>query len=189
MYDRKTLIGCLLAAGLAAGLAAPAAAALQKCVDDKGKTHYYDRVAPPECVGKPTTQMTNKGVVIKKTEGALSPEQQKAKEEEVLQSKAEAQKLKDQQRRDKALLNTYTSEKEIDLAMNRNLEPIDVAIKSIEPRLKNAEDKLAKTKDADAEREVQRLKSEIAQKQQDKARIKARFESDKERYRELTQKK
>lgn len=189
MSDRKTMISLLLAAGLAAGVAAPAAAALQKCVDDKGKTYYYDRVAPPECQGKPTTQMTNKGVVVKKTEGALSTEQQKAKEEEALQSKADAQKRKDELRRDKALLNTYTSEKEIDLAMNRNLEPISVAIKSIEPRLKNAEDKLAKTKDPDAEQEVQRLKAEIALKEKEREKIRLRFESDKQRYRELTQRK
>lgn len=189
MRDIKTGLNWVLAALAAAGLAAPAAAAMSKCVDEKGKTYYYDKVPPPECRGKATTQMTSKGVVVKKTEGALTPEQQKAKEEETLQSKADAQKLKEQQRRDKALLNTYTSEKEIDLAMNRNLEPFDVAIKSIEPRLKHAEEKLARSKSAEAEREVKRLQAEIARKQGERGKVKARFESDKQRYRELTQKK
>ena len=189
MRDIKTELNWILAALLAAGLVAPAAAAMSKCVDEKGKTYYYDKVPPPECQGKPTTQMTSKGVVVKKIEGALTPEQQQAKEEETLQSKADAQKFKEQQRRDKALLNTYTSEKEIDLAMNRNLEPFDVAIQSIEPRLKNAQDKFARSKDAEAEQEVKRLQAEIVRKQEERGKVKARFEFDKQRFRELTQKK
>lgn len=188
MFKRKSWVACMLAAGLTALFAPPVLAKLSKCVDGKGKTYYYDRVPPPECQGKPITQMSDKGVVVKETEGALTPEQQKEREEEVFQSKADAQKMKDQKRRDKALLATYTSEKEIDFAMNRNLEPFDVAIKSVEPRLKNAEEKLARTKDVEAEKEVQHLKAEITRKQQEREKVRARFEADKQRFRELTQK-
>lgn len=188
MFKRKSWMACLLAAGLTALFAPPVLAKLSKCVDGKGKTYYYDRVQPPECQGKPITQMSDKGVVVNETEGALTPEQQKEREEEAFQSKADAQKIKNQKRRDKALLATYTNEKEIDLAMNRNLEPFNVAIKSIEPRLKNAEEKFARTKDAEAEKEVRHLKAEITRKQQEREKVRARFEADKERFRELTQK-
>lgn len=189
--------------------AGSAGAALNKCVDDKGKTYYYDKDPPPECKGKATEELSKRGIVTKKTEGEMTAEQRKAKEAEAAKQKEDAQKLKDQQRRDKALLDTYSNEKEIDLTRDRNLQPVDLAIASIEPRLKTAHAKLdgfrkqadefAKTNKplpaylkediAGAETDVKRLQEEMAQRQQERENIKMKFEADKQRYRELTQKK
>lgn len=193
----------------ALAFAQPAAAAMKKCVDAKGRTYYYDRDPPPECAGKPTEELSKRGVVTKTIDGELTEEQRRDKELEAEKQKEEAQKMKDQQRRDKALLNTYSNEKEIDLTRDRNLQPVDLAIASAEPRLKTARakldgyrkqaDDLAKANKplppylkediAGAQQEVKRLEEEMAQKQKDRENIKAKFESDKQRYRDLTQKK
>lgn len=189
--------------------ASPAGAALNKCVDGKGKTYYYDRDPPPECAGKATTELSKRGIVTKKTEAEMTAEQRQAKEAEAAKQKDDAQKLKDQQRRDKALLNTYSNEKEIDLTRDRNLQPVELAMAGIEPRLKNAQAKLdgyrkqadehakankplpayLKEDIANAETEVKRVQEEMALRQKEKDNIKSKFDADKQRYRELTQKK
>lgn len=185
---------------------------MSKCVDEKGRTHYYDKTPPPECKGT-TTELSTKGVVIKKGEGALSPEEQKAQEEEkareLARTQEEKQKVRDQQRKDRALLDTYSNEKEIDQARDRSLQQADLAIKNTEERLKSAkakQDGIGKQADdvkkankplpellkgdlESAEKEVKRLEAEMAQKQKENEAIKARYAADKQRYLELTQKK
>ena len=61
----------------------PVSAALKKCVDDKGRTQYYDNTPPPECLGKATVEMSDHGVVIKKTkeEVELKEAEEQAKRE------------------------------------------------------------------------------------------------------------
>jgi len=186
-------------------LANPAFAALNKCVDDKGRTQYYDKVPPPECLGKVTTEMTNRGRVTKETGGIITPEQRAAKEAEEAKKKEDAQKALDAKRRDKALLNTYANENEIDLARNRNLQPVELGIKSLEPRIASARAKVEglKKQEADAvktnsstlaairedlhaaEKNLAKAQKEVADRQQEMENIKARFEADKLRYREL----
>lgn len=181
----------------------PAAAALKKCVDDKGRTQYYDKTPPPECQGKTTIEMSNRGVVTKKNEPAAGP----MSAEDLAKRKAEEQKIIDAKRRDTALLSTYTNEKEIDLARDRNVQPVELTIKGIEPRLKTAQSRLdglrkqaaeaekakspmlASIKEdvVSSEREVKRLQDELANRQKDLETIKARFEADKKRFRELKQ--
>lgn len=180
-----------------------AAAALNKCVDDKGRTQYYDKTLPPECQGKATVEMSSRGVVKKKTdapEGPMSAEEQAKR-------KLEEQKAIDAKRRDTALLSTYTTEKEIDLARDRNVQPVELTIKGIEPRLKTAQARLEglrkQATDAEkaksptlasikedavsSEKEVKRLQDELANRQKDLENIKARFEADKKRFLELKQ--
>lgn len=178
-----------------------AAAALNKCVDDKGRTQYYDKVLPAECQGKATVEMSSRGVVKKKNEVAEGP----MSVEEQEKRKAEEQKAIAAQRRDTALTSTYTNEKEIDLARDRNVQPVELIIKGVEPRLKAAQSRLdglrkqaveaEKTKSpmlasikedvVASEREVRHLQDELANRQKDLETVKARFEADKKRFREL----
>lgn len=184
------------------------AGTIKKWVDEHGVTHYGDTI-PPQYVNQGSTELSTKGVVVKKTERAQTPEERRAQEEE--KSRQQDAKLKEQemQRRDKALLNTYTSEKEIDLSRDRNLQQAEVQSQSAELRIKQVADRLNKyrkqaegmTKSGkpvapdlkqdiqDAEREIVRLEESIQQKKKDMEAIRARFEADKQRYRELTGKK
>ena len=182
----------------------PASAALKKCVDDKGRTQYYDNIPPPECLGKATTEMSDHGVVIKKTKETVGI---KEAEEQAKREAAEKKRIKDKKRTDSALLATYTDKTEIDLARDRNIQPVELAIKGIEPRLKVSKDRLevlklqfveAKKKKSpvlgsikkemeSAKREVARLENELMKKKEEVKNIKARFSSAKKRFIELKQ--
>ena len=182
----------------------PVSAALKKCVDDKGRTQYYDNIPPPECIGKETIEMSDHGVVIKKTKEEVEVKEAK---EQAKREAAEKKRAKDKKRFDTALLATYTDKKEIDLARDRNIQPAELAIKGIEPRLKVSQDRLEvlrlqfveaqKTKSPvlasikkemnSAEKEVARLKAELVKKKEEIENIKARFSADRKRFIELKQ--
>jgi hypothetical protein len=175
-------------------------------VDEHGKTHYGNAV-PPEYAQKGNEELNKSGMVIKKTDAALTPEQRKAKKEELAQQKVEEQKKQEQKRRDQALLDTYTTENEIDLVRDRNLQQgelqlqsMDLRVKQIRPRLdqakKRADDLAAKKKPLpldlqqeieEAGKEMQRLQEMTKQKRAEMDVIRAKFEDDKKRFRELRQ--
>jgi len=182
----------------------PVSAALKKCVDDKGRTQYYDNTPPPECLGKAIIEMSDHGVVIKKTEEEMGLQEA---EEQAKREAAEKKRAKDKKRLDTALLATYTDQKEIDLARDRNIQPAELAIKGIEPRLKVSQSRLKvlklqyveaeKTKSPvlasikkemnSAKKEVERLKDELVKRKEEIENIKARFNADKKRFIELKQ--
>ncbi len=187
-------------------LASPVAAAtLRKCVDEKGGTHYYDKNPPAACKDREITEMTTKGVVKKTISAPPTEEEIRSREEEAARKKEEEKRLAIQQRRDTALLQTYTTEQEIDLARDRNLQSTDASIKGIEPRLNSARVRLDQRRTQAAgltkqgkplpdwlseelgasEKEVARLDAEMAAKRKERDEIQARFEADKQRFREL----
>jgi len=175
-------------------------------VDEQGKTHYGNTV-PPQYAQQGNAELNQKGAVVKKTDPALTPAQRKAKEEELAQQKEEEKKKLEQKRRDKALLNTYTTEKEIDLVRDRNLQQGELQLQSMELRAKQVQPRLdqarkragvlvAKKKPLspdlqqeieEAEKEIQHLQEMIQQKRVEMDSIRARFEDDKKRFRELRQ--
>ncbi len=175
-------------------------------VDEHGKTHYGN-IVPPEYAQKSNEELNKSGMVIKKTDAALTPEQRQARKEELAQQKVEEQKKLEQKRRDQALLDTYTTENEIDLVRDRNLQQgelqlqsVELRAKQIQPRLdqarKRANDLAAKKKplpldlqqslDEDG-KEMQHLQEMIKQKRMEMDAIRAKFEDDKKRFRELRQ--
>lgn len=179
---------------------------LYSWVDEHGKTHYGNTV-PPQYSQQGNTELNQKGVVVKKTDAALTPAQRKAKEDELAQQKEDEKKKLEQKRRDKALLNTYTTEKEIDLVRDRNLQQgelqlqsMELRAKQVQPRLeqarKRAEDLTAKKKQVPLDlqqeleetgKEMLRLQEMIKQKRVEMDAIRARFEDDRKRFRELRQ--
>jgi Domain of unknown function (DUF4124) len=183
-------------------LGAPAFAVMYKWVDENGVTHYGDTI-PPEYENRPNEELNKRGVVIKKNDAALTPEQIKARDEEI----AKRKKRTEENRRDAILLGTYSSVEEIDLARDRNLGQIEKVIKDSEAQLKSVEDQLdASRKNLAAyerekqpvpdtlrgdieilEKNKQDLEVAIVQKRSDADDMRARFEDDKKRYIELTQ--
>jgi len=107
----------------------PARAALYKWTDEKGVVHYTDTL-PPEAVDKARVELNKQGVEVKKTDKALTPEQRRAMEQDVQKQKELARQQEEVARRDRALLSTYTSEAEIDLARKRSLQTIDNVVQS-----------------------------------------------------------
>ena len=105
-------MGCLLGAAAATG-------ATYKWVDDQGVTHYSDKL--PDTASGATMQMTKSGMVFRKSEPPPTPEQIKLRAEEEAKNREAAKAAVEQKRRDDALLNSYTNEREINLVRDRNL--------------------------------------------------------------------
>jgi hypothetical protein len=124
-------------------LVAPAFATTYRWVDKDGKVQYSD-VMPPAQAGKGHAELDKYGRVIKEERRSLmtpleiEQEQQAAAHQEALKRQQQAQ-----QRRDKALLSTYTSEKEIELARDRALELESLNIRGLQTRMDSAAQKLA----------------------------------------------
>ena len=126
---RIALAVTLLAAAAALSVAGTAGAATYKWVDEKGVVHYTDKM-PPEAVDKANVELNKQGIPIKRTDKALTPEQRRANEQEAERAKEAARAQEDVARRDRALVSSYTSEAEIDLARNRSLQTINNVILS-----------------------------------------------------------
>ena len=195
-----------LIAAFIAGIAFsfPVAAKMYKWVDDKGTTHYGETI-PPEYANKDRSELGKSGRVIEKKE-VLTPEERRANEQAGIKKRADEEAALEQKRRDKALVNTYSNEKEIDLARNRNLQQVEARIDSINSQLKMANNNLlAFQKEADAlakagkkihpslqedlhESQVRLLKlqQDLEKAKAEKAALDARYDADKARYKELT---
>jgi len=189
----------LAALALAAGAAE---AALYKWVDDKGVTHYSDTM-PPEAVNKGNVQLSPQGLPIKKTDPAITPEQRKAREAEEERQQEAAKLQEETARRDRALLDSYTTESDIDLAKNRSLRTVEMALKSAQAyssQLTKRKADLAASKaalgskpvPASVERELAATDAElarqadfIAQKQKELVTVAARYDADKVRWEAL----
>ena len=179
-----------------------ARAAMYKWVDEKGVVHYTDKM-PPEAVDKASVELNKQGVPINRTDKALTPEQRRAIEQEAEQAKEAARAQEEINRRDRALVSSYTSEAEIDLARNRSLQTINNVISSsqafseqLTKRKVDVEAKKAESQGkpivAVLDRELESIDAElarqsdlIAQKQKEVVAISAKYDADKQRWREL----
>lgn len=121
---------------------APAAAQqrMYKCVDARGKV-YYTQVPPVECLGRDTQELNKSGTPMRRSETsrALTPEQQKAREAERKKNLEEEERSKEERRKNAALLNTYSSEKDIDDARGRALKEAQAAIADTEKKIAEAQ--------------------------------------------------
>src|SRR5436305_1830904 len=128
----------ILIAVSAFAMSAAEAQQIIKCVGKDGKT-YVGSTLPPQCAGQAVNQMNNQGQIVKRTDAALTPEQRAAKEAElrVAREKEEeaARKEKEETRKNKALLSTYGSEKDIDVARSRALADNERAVKETQAKI------------------------------------------------------
>jgi hypothetical protein len=195
-------IATLALAAAALAVAPLAAAATYKWIDEKGVVHYTDQI-PPEAVNKANVQLDKQGVPIKRTDPAMSPEQRKAKAEQDALDKQLAKERELVDRRDRALLSTYTMESEIDLARKRALSTIDQQVQSsavytaqLTKRKAELEAKKAALGDKPVppvlDRELVNINTELAKqsdlvaaRQKDVILVNARYDADTKRWREL----
>lgn len=196
----------ILVAGILLALAAAPACAqahLYKCKDGKGKT-YYTQTPPTECLGKEMDELNKQGTVVKRREAALTPEQLAAREAEEKRKKEEELAAKEEKRKNQALLNTYSSEKDIEDGRQRALKQAELATKEIEKRVAETQQR---AKDLAAEKEFYAKKpmpkklqddlknnaielkgqqDTLAAKKKELGEINAKYDADKRRYVELT---
>lgn len=167
---------------------------LYKCKDLKGRTYYADKPGP-ECAGS-VQELTSQGLRVNRpAPGAPNtPSSQKSNAD------------RESQRRDKALLATYSSEEQIEAAKQRNLELPQQAVKQLEAKLERTRKDLQTLQvqaDGYASQKKQipsvlledvrvkqgqtaKLENDLAKKRATAAEIAQRFDADKQRFRELT---
>ena len=188
---------------IAAAGAGTAQAVLYKWTDEHGVVHYSDKL-PVEAVNRANAQLSGQGITVRRTEQARTLAQRAP------QTDSEAQKLREAERehliaerRDRALIESYANEAEIDLAKSRAIATIDGQMQSaqafiaqISKRRKELEDRKAtfapRPVPGEIPREIETIDAEIerqndyiAGKTKESASVAARYDNDKQRYREL----
>ncbi len=195
MIDSKLLVS---AVALSAAISLNAEAKLYKWVDDNGTTHYGETI-PPEYANKEAVKL-EKGR-IKARDSKLEKEAAKTAQEDPAAKKARIEA----ERRDNALLATYSNEQEIDLARDRNLQQVEARTASFTTMLKSAQDnlislqqesdsftkqgrKIPKSLEEDlgeAKDRISKMQADLDNSLKETEAVKARYAADKERYRQL----
>jgi hypothetical protein len=190
-----------LALLLGIAFALPAAAKIT-CCDVNGKRTCGDP-APPQCLDK-AKKVFDKAGVSRDVERPLTQEELAAREAEKVRAAEEKKKAEDVARRDRALKDSYTTEHDIDKARDRAIAEIEKNAEQAKSRFEVAEKKRAKldqekefytkkpmpanlqSQIKDNEAELAAQQKALQQKDADIEAVKARFDADKKRYRELT---
>ena len=195
MTKTKLLVA---SAALCTAFCLNAEAKLYKWVDENGTTHYGETI-PPEYANREAKQL-EKGRITDRDDTFDSVKQKSA-----MQNSAADKTAKEARRRDDALMNSYSSEKEIDLARDRNLLQIEARINSYTTLLKSAQStvsdlhserdarsqngkKIPQSLSDDitaAEARVESLQKDLESSKKESDAVKARYEADKQRFREL----
>ena len=199
---RRTAL-LLLAAGLA--LASFAAGAQSyRCTGKDGKK-YYGQTMPSQCLGLPVELLNSQGMVVRRIDAQASAAERAAKEAEEAERKNRELITKEQGRRDRALLATYTSDKDIENARARALKDNEAAVKDIERRVaalkqragelnkefefyqgKNKPPAKLKEDVKNNEIDLNAQESLLAAKRKEVDQINTKYDEDKKRYVELT---
>ncbi|MEO9135634.1 MAG: DUF4124 domain-containing protein, partial [Casimicrobiaceae bacterium] len=124
------LVFALLAGAWLVTLAANAHATLYKWSDDRGIVHYSDQL-PADAVNRANYELNRNGLTVKKTEQAHPVVQRVPKTESEEQGMRQVERNRViAVRRDRALIESYTNEGEIDLAKSRAIATIDGQVQS-----------------------------------------------------------
>ena len=196
--SRIALVGAMVAA-LVSGIAG---AETYKITDEKGRVQYTDRV-PPEAANRGMVELNKQGMTKTVTAPPLTPEQRKNEEEKMERQRQAERAAMRQRAQANALLASYTSESDIDVAKRRNLAIIGAAILSAEARIKALEkravalekekvyydnkpipDKLRREITA-VEQEIPKQHEFISARKQEALTVQLKYDQQKERFREL----
>jgi hypothetical protein len=198
------LILLSLAGAAAAQPVPPPTGLLFVCTDGRGRTYTGDR-QPPECANLEIRVLNRDGSLRQVIPAPLTPEQKAARAAEEKRKAEEAERALEQRRRDRALLETYASEAEIEALRAKTLASREQQIARSEDRLKRLAVERKKLDD-EAEFYVKReqpaalkrafannaelVKTEqaiVADTRAEMARINERFDAEIKRFRELVQ--
>jgi len=134
--SKGTLFICTMALALAP-LAAQAQQSTFRCVGKDGKK-YYGNTIPPQCYGRLVEQLNSQGMVTRRIDPdakELSEKEMEAKAREKVEKEKRDAVNKEAMRRDRALLATYTSEKDIEEQRARALSDNHKTVRETEQRV------------------------------------------------------
>ncbi len=198
----KTRILALAAALLLPPLAADAQS--YRCTSKDGKK-YYGSAVPAQCIGQPVEVMNQQGRVVRRIDPEGTEKERVAKEAAEAKKREQLAVQREAARRNRALLATYTSTKDIDEARRRALADNHKAILDVETRIEQIrkrhagyekERELYKSKGnpparlvddvRNAEVDLKYQEELLAVKRKEAEQINARYDDDKRRYIQLT---
>jgi hypothetical protein len=199
----------------AALLASFAAHAQQKeqytyrCTGKDGK-RYYGQTIPQSCLGQPLELINKQGIVVKRIDPEGDEKARLAKEAEAEKKRELETAQKESMRRNRALLATYTSEKDIEESRQRDLATHQRSVQEVENRIaeiKKRQEQYQKELTAfeepgkgppparlkeeltNAEIDLKAQQSLLDAKKKEAVTINARYDEDRRRYREATAKR
>jgi|HigsolmetaAR202D_1030399.scaffolds.fasta_scaffold02702_10 hypothetical protein len=177
-----------------------------RCKDASGQTRFGDRM-PPECVGLDTEVLNERGMVIRIIEGTKSKEERLARE--AAEQKARKEQIAREQR-DRMLIDTYLSVADIERLRDQRLDELVSKYRVTEQNIKNLRERQVRLQqqiarfrpyneksnapplpDHLAEEMVNTVngirvyEEELARNKQEQAELKAAFEEDIKRFKEL----
>lgn len=200
----------IVAASIGCGMAlitASAPAGLYKWIDENGDVQYSDSI-PPDQISNEHKELNDHGVTVNKVGRAKSAEELAAEKTHKDDEKRRAAEMSEQTAKqgvyDRMLLDTYLTEQDLIVARDRKLTAIDGTIQitersrqSAEASLKafehDAKDSAEGSKERDraqqrleeARAQVADLDKFIAARRKEQDEIRAKFEKDLTRFREL----
>ena len=191
-------------------LVAPLAALAQpqgvtyRCTAKDGKK-YYGSTIPRQCMGQPIEQLNARGMVVKRMDAEGDEKARADKEVELARKRELDTAAKEESRRNRALLATYTSEKDIEEARRRTLAENQKTTIEVQLRIEGIKkDQVRLTKELEfyqgknkppaklleelknAEIDVKAQEDLLAAKKREISTINAKYDDDKRRYTELT---
>ncbi|MDR1529379.1 MAG: DUF4124 domain-containing protein [Burkholderiales bacterium] len=172
------------------------AAETYKWTDENGVVHYSDKI-PPSAQKSEKTVLDKQGREIKRIESAAMFEQRQRQAEEDAKKQAQ-QRPSPKEYRDRALLFSYLSEEDIDLARDRALVVLDAQAQSmwaVIAQLEERQKSLLERKgngEALPEGELESVKNDLSNRRntvrrymEEKSKITKKYDEDKKRWREL----
>lgn len=167
-------------------------ARIHKWVDDKGVTHYGDKM-PARDAHRDNSVLNKQGVVVKRNQVTN------------INSNEMDADLLEQKRRDRALRASYTNAEEIDLARDRSLQMDEASIQALEQRKLSATKRLENVQkgidsfvqkqkpipedlskdEKDIKAEIARIDDQINHRKSSMDATNKRFNEDKQRFLEI----
>jgi len=172
------------------------------CNDANGKLTCGDML-PAACHKRPYRVLDDRGRVINEVAAPLTPEQRVLRDAEEVKKQEAAKQAAEEKRRNQALVATYPSEKDIDLARDRALADFDKASADTQKRHDEA---LKQKKKLDAEKEfyvkkpmpanlkkqiddnenaIKTAKAALETRKQEAEALRTKFDDEKKRYMDL----
>jgi hypothetical protein len=191
----------VLLAAFSTQAAAPAGSGRFYCCD--GGRVCGDAM-PEQCRGKAYRILDSSGNLLKEVGPPLTAQQKAEAAAEALRKKELEDLAKEQRRKDQALLDTYATPQDIDLAQGKAEADVNLAIRGAEDRIAAARKQRKKFEDEaefykkktlppdvakglrDADHEIKTQQELLDVKKGDAATIKAKYDADRKRYAELT---
>ncbi|MGB9494147.1 MAG: hypothetical protein WCA83_05000 [Azonexus sp.] len=159
---------------------------------------------PVQCRGKSYTILDSSGLLIKEVGPPLTAEQKAQLAAEAQRKKELDEQAREQRRQDQALLDTYATPRDIDMAQEKAEADVNLAIKAAEERIAAARKQRKKFEQEaefyknkalpavvakglrDGDHEIKTQQELLDVKKGDYTTIKAKYDADRKRYNELT---